>query len=293
VKKLGKAVLYPHIAVMILLVPLAVGFLVSSMLLLGTKSVIACVSYALAAYTLTVWCIRIPVLIRKWSQFRNENPYMIRWRSDAHLRMNVSLLCALLPNMAYGILQVCLGMYHNTFWFASLGAYYICLAIMRLYVFRHLKKHKPGEKRRAELKKYRTCGWIFLIMNLTLSAIVIFMLYFNRTFQHHMITAIAMAAYTFFAFSAVIVSIIKNRKHSSPVYSAVVCIRLAAACVSMLTLTATLLTTFDEGKMSVLGQKVMLGCVGIAVSAAVVTMAVIMIVQGTKQLKLEVEHEQS
>ena len=63
-KKLGKALLFPHTAIMIVLVPLATVLLVGSMVFVGTESVIAYISYVLAAYTLTVWCFKIPYLIR-------------------------------------------------------------------------------------------------------------------------------------------------------------------------------------------------------------------------------------
>jgi hypothetical protein len=136
-----------------------------------------------------------------------------------------------------------------------------------------------------ELKKYRACGWVFLLMNLALSLMVFFMLYWSRTFNHHMITAITMAAYTFTSFTTAIVSMVKYRKYQSPVYSASKAISFAAACVSMLTLTSTMLTTFDDGTMDVFTRKMMLGGVGIAVVAVVLAMAVVMIIRGTKQLK--------
>ena len=145
---------------------------------------------------------------------------------------------------------------------------------------------------RTELVKYRACGWVFLLMNLALTLIIFFMLYWNRTFTHHMITAIAMAAYTFTAFTVAIVNVIKYRKYNSPVFSASKAISFAAACVSMLTLTSTMLTTFNDGTMDALTQKLMLGGVGIAVSGVVVTMAVYMIVVSSKKLRSEVQNEQ-
>ena len=63
-KKLGKAILFPHIAVMTLLIPVATAFLVYSMVVLGTDTAPAYISYVLAAYTLTVWCFKIPYLIK-------------------------------------------------------------------------------------------------------------------------------------------------------------------------------------------------------------------------------------
>ena len=284
-KKFGKALLFPHIAIMIILVPIAAVLLVGSMVFIGTESVIAYVSYVLAAYTLTVWCMKIPNILRFFKTFKNENKYARRWLDDTRLRVNASLYGSLALNGLYGIFQLWLGFFHHTFWFYSLGAYYICLAIMRFFLVKHTRKYEPGEKMHTELIKYRICGWIFLIMNLALASIVFFMVYWNRTFEHHMITAIAMAAYTFTAFTLAIINIVKYKKYKSPVFSASKTISLAAACVSMLTLTSTMLTTFSDGTMSGSERKIMLGSVGFAVLLAVVSMAIYMITQSTKKLK--------
>ena len=100
-----------------------------------------------------------------------------------------------------------------------------------------------------------------------------------------MITAIAMAAYTFTTFTTAIINVVRYRKYNSPVYSATKAISFAAACVSMLTLTSTLLTTFSDGTMDVISQKLMLGGVGLGVSVIVVAMAIYMIAGGTKKLR--------
>ncbi len=284
--KLGKALLFPHIAIMIILLPITIPLLVCSMVFVGTDSVLAIISYVLAAYTLTIWCFRIPDIVKFIKTFKDENKYARRLQDDARLRVNISLFGSLLWNAVYALLQLWLGFYHHTFWFYSIGGYYICLALMRFFLLLHTKKYTPGQRMRTELVKYRACGWIFLTMNLALSLIIFFMLYWNRTFEHHMITAITMAAYTFTAFSTAIVNVIRYRKYNSPVYSASKAISFAAACVSMLTLTSTMLTTFNDGSMSAITQKIMLGSVGLAVSVVVVTMAIYMIVQSTKKLKI-------
>ena len=292
-KKLGKALLFPHIAIMILLVPISTALLVCSMMFVGTESVIAIISYVLAAYTLTVWCFKIPYLIKFFKTFKDENKYARRWQDDTRLRVNVSLYGSLAWNALYGIFQLWLGFYHHTFWFYSLGAYYICLGVMRFFLVRHTSKYTPGEKMQTELVKYRACGIVFLMMNLAIALIIFFMVYWNRTFQHHMITAIAMAAYTFTALTTAIVNVIKYRKYNSPVFSASKAISLAAALVSMLTLESTMLTTFGDGTMAATTQKWMLGATGGAISVLIVATAIYMIVVGTKklkQLKSEVEN---
>ena len=284
-KKIGKAILFPHIAIMIILVPIATVLLVGSMVFIGTESLVAYISYVLSAYTLTVWCFKIPYLIKLFKSFKDKNKYARRWQDDARLRVNVSLYGSLAWNAIYGIFQLWLGFYHRTFWFCSLGAYYICLAIMRFFLVRHTRRYAPGEKMQTELIKYRACGIVFLLMNLALALIIFFMVYFNRTFVHHMITAIAMAAYTFTALTTAIVSVINYRKYNSPVYSASKAISLAAALVSVLTLESTMLTTFSDGTMTAATQKWMLGATGGTISVLIVATAIYMIVIGTKKLK--------
>lgn len=289
-KKIGKALIYPPIAIMILLVPLATALLVYSMVFVGTETVIAYISYVLAAYTLTVWCMKIPDLIKFFKVFKAENKYAVRWLNDTRLRINVSLYGALIWNALFGIFQLGLGFHHRTFWFYSLGVYYICLGVMRFFLVKYTSRHTAGERMKTELEKYRACGWIFLVMNTALALIVFFMVYFNRTFEHHMITTIAMAAYTFTAFTMAIVNVVKYRRYNSPVFSASKAISLAAALVSMLTLESTMLTTFNDGTMSSTEHKLMLGLTGGAVCIVIVLMAIYMIVTGTRKLK-EIETE--
>ena len=285
-KKLGKALLFPHIAIMILLVPIATVLLVGSMVFIGTESPIAYISYVLAAYTLTVWCFKIPRIIKYFKTFKDENKYARRWQDDVRLRVNVSLYGSLAWNALYGLFQLWLGFYHHTFWFYSLGAYYICLGVMRFFLARHTTRYAPGERMRDELIKYRACGIVFLPMNLALALIVFFMVYWNRTFEHHMITTIALAAYTFTSMAVAIINFVKYRKYNSPVFSAAKAISLAAALVSMLTLESTMLTTFSDGTMTAVEQKWMLGATGGAISVLIIATAVYMIVVGTKKLKL-------
>lgn len=285
IKKIAKALIFPHIAIMILLVPVATVLLVGSMVFIGTESVIAYISYVLSAYTLTIWCFKIPYLIKTFNTFKNENKYAIKWQNDARLRVNVSLYSSLAWCAIYGIFQLWLGFYHHTFWFYSLGAYYICLAVMRLFLVQHTSKFAPSERMRTELKRYRACGIIFLVMNLALALIIFFMVYFNRTFEHHMITTIAMAAYTFTSLTTAIIDVIKYRKYNSPVFSASKAISLSSALVSMLTLESTMLTTFGKETMTSTAKKWLLSATGVAISMMIILMAIYMILVGTKKLK--------
>lgn len=285
-KKLGKALLFPHIAIMLILIPVATALLIYGMAFSGTESVIAIISYVLSAYTLTIWCLKIPHLIKCFKSFKSENKYLIRWNSDTRLRVNVSLYRSLILNTVYAIFMMWLGFYHKTFWFFTLSGYYFSLVLMRFSLVRYTRKYKPLEKMITELKKYRACGIVFLLVNLSLAVMVFFMVYWNRTFNHHEITTIAMALYTFSSLTIAIRGIVKFRKYESPVYSASKTISLAAACVSMITLEATMLTTFGGETTDLLTRQILLGVTGGVISIFIVSMAVYMIIESTKKLKV-------
>lgn len=283
-KKFGLSLLYPHLAVIICLLPISIAFLVFSLVYLNPESIIAIISYLIAFYVLLVICFRIPRIIKFFKTFKHENKYAKKWFSDVHLRMNVSLYGSLVWNVAFAIFQLGLGFYHKSFWFHSMFIYYVMLGMMRFFLVSHTRKYKANEERQVEIKKYIFSGWLLLFMNLALAVIVFFMVYWNRTFYHHMITTIAMAAYTFVTFTYAIVNIVRYKKYKSPVYSAAKNISLIAGCVSMLTLETIMLTTFGAAE-NLLFKQIMLSVTGIAVIGFAITMAIIMILKGNKQFK--------
>lgn len=292
--KIAKALLFPHMAVPVVLLPVA-GALLGAVALRGeTDSAFAIAAYVVSAYTLTIWCLRLPRLIRGVRRFREENRYVRRWQSDVRLRVGSSLVGSLIWNTLYALLQLWLGVTNGSAWFYSLAVYYLSLAVMRLFLMLHTRAYRPGERMRAELVRYRACGWIFLIMNLAISGMVLLMVWGGRTFEHDEIVTIAMAAYTFGSFTTAIISIVRYRRYNSPIYSATKAIKLAAACVSMLTLEATMLTTFGgDTAEDMLMRRAMLGLSGGAVAIFIVLMAIYMIAQGTRRLRALNEEEQN
>jgi len=295
-KKITESVLFPHFAVILAITPCSLSFLIYSMTVLGTETIPSYISYVFSFYALILWCVRIPAGIRRIQMIKTKNPYVKRWREDAALRVIFSLYSSLGWNVIYGIFQLWLGFYHHTVWFLSFGIYHLCLGIMRFFLLWHTKKYAPGEQIKREWIQYRACGWVFLFLNVSLTLILFFMIYWNRTFQHHMITAIAMASYTFFAFTVAIINVIRYRKYNSPVFSASKMISLASALVSMLTLESTMLTAFRDDTMTLLQQKWMLGATGGTISVLIVITAIHMILTGTKKLKIihsEETHESS
>ena len=280
-KKFGKALLFPHISILIILVPLSVFLLVYSMVFIGTNSIMAYISYPISAYTLTVICVRIPRIINFWKKFKAENSLVLKWSNNPSLRISASLYLSLILNTAYAIFMLGLGFYHSSFWYYSLAGYYIMLAAMRAGIVRFTKDN-IGDDRYAELRRFRACGIIFLILNLSISLLTFFMIYWGRTFIHHEITAISMAAFTFTSLTLSIIGIVKYRRYDRPAYSAAKAISLASSAVSMLTLESTMLTAFGDSEKDAVLNKTLLAVSGAVIFTFILIMALIIIIKSTR-----------
>lgn len=283
-KKVGKALLFPPVWLVPIFIVLSAVGMPYGLLRYGESHPMTIAAYAVAFFTLVICSVRVPRLVRFCKTLKTDNKYMSRWFSDPHLRMNVTLTGNVLWNGAYGALQLGMGIVHRSAWFYSLAAYYVSLAVMRFCLVRHTLHHKPGEHLQQELRYYRICGWVFLVMNLALSGMIFFMIRENRVTRHNEITTIAMAAYTFGTLTKAIINVPRYRKYNSPAMSAARVVSLASACVSMLTLENTMLTTFGNGEMTPQVRQLFLAMSGGAVSVVIVVMAIVMMIRANQKL---------
>lgn len=279
-----KKILYPNLAFVIVLFPIAIGLVTYSLVKSDVNSFLKYFSYVLSFYSLLIVCLRIPNIINYVKKIKKENKLISRYFEDVQFRINISLYGQLLWNTAYAVFQLILGLTTKSFWFYTMACYYILLASIRLFLSKHTKKYKPGELIEVELKKYNLCGWLLLVMNFIVSIMIFFFIYLDKNIIHGQIITIGIATYTFITFSLAIKNAITYRKYNSPVYSAAKIINLLCGCVSMMTLTVTMLTTFG-GEDSATFNKVIMFITGAAVSIFILLMAIIMIKSSSKKLK--------
>lgn len=284
-KKILKTLLYPHLAVLLILLLPVTTWLVFSMLYLPETSPIRIASYIVSFYLLVLYSLRIPKVIKSVKTAKNNNKYLSIWSADYQLRTNITLLANFAFNGAYAILQLATAIYHKSAWFYSLFGYYALLAFMRFFLVKHTLRHKVGEHIATELKYYRICGIVFLILNLSISGMMLYMIRENRIIHHNEITTIALATYTFGALALAIVNVVKYRKYNSPAVSAAKAISLATACVSILTLENTMLTIFSKPTMHPQTKTLFMAFSGGAISIFIIIMAIFMIVSATKNIK--------
>ena len=126
--------LFPHMAILILLVPIAAALLIYAFAFENAHPGVVYASYFLSAYALTIVCVRTPAIITWVKNFKRDNRYLSRYFSDPQLRVKISLYTSLAMNTAYAILQLGLGFRHASIWFYSLAIYYVLLAVIFSFV---------------------------------------------------------------------------------------------------------------------------------------------------------------
>lgn len=260
-------------------------------------------SYICSAYALTITITNFPRIIAFFKLKKSQlidSKFMKKIRStklgnrffsDVRFRTEIALYCGLIINFLYIAVKLFSGIYYRSVWFIALAIYYILLAVMR-FILLHKGKNSAVLTMKAELRRYRLCGIMLLIMNQSLAGIVVFMVYQNKGFDYPGLLIYAMAAYSFYMIIVAVINLVKFRKHGSPLLSAAKVINLVAAMVSILSLETAMLAQFGSDD-DPLFRKAMTGATGGAVCTIVIGIAIFMIWKSTKRLrKGEFENEQ-
>lgn len=254
---------------------------------------LAYLSYLASAYALIILGLGVPGIVRSvrhWivghplTQKILSIPLSRRYVKDVKFRAEVSLGIGFTINLLYIVMKLVSGIYYRSTWFVALAVYYTLLAVMRLLLLCRGRWTENKMQLELELRRYRLCGYVLLVMNLALSGIVVFMVRYDRGYEYPGTLIYAMAAYSFYTVIIATINVIKFRRHGSPILSAAKAISLVAALVSILSLETAMLAQFG-GEDNPLFRKIMTGATGGSVCVIVLGMAVFMIVKASKQLK--------
>lgn len=280
----------PPLATVLIAVPSFV--FVFFMLGTGNKSPAAYAAYGLSAYAMIITVTGIAGIAEAARNGWEEMPLVRKIRSspmgsrllgDVAFRSELLLHGGLAVNLLYAALNLYSGVRYQSAWFVALAFYYTLLSVMRGFLAGRLHRAPAGQDLPAELRSYRICGIVLLVMNQALAGIVFYIVKQNRGFKYSGTLIYAMAAYTFYITISAAVNVARFRKHGSPLLSAAKAISLTAALVSMLSLETAMLAQF--GAETPRFRLVMTAASGGAVCVFVLGMAVYMIVRSTRRLK--------
>lgn len=286
VKLILKRIIFPKLAVVIICVPVAAALLIDTFLYEAEDSPIAYFSYMLSTYALMIVCARFSRIPKGTIRsLLHRNAYMHRYLTDIPFQTHVSLYLSLGLNLIFAAMKMFYGVRYRSVWFGTLAVYYVTLAVMRFLLLRHVRRNAIGKELILELRQYRLCGMILLLMNIALSGVVILVVVKNESFTYAGYLIYVVAMYAFYNMISAVQDVVKYRKFNSPVMSASKAIKLATALVSMLSLETAMLMQFDAGQNSPNFRRGMTAATGGCVCLIVLVMAVFMIVQSTKRLK--------
>ena len=287
-KRILRKLLFPGAAVVLVSIPVAAVLLVY--VLTGGREVgpIAYPVYVFSAYALTIVCAWIAKNAgsarRGVEAAIHQNQLVYRYLTDVSFKTHVSLYLSLGLNLLYAAMKLFYGVYYRSVWFGTLAVYYIMLALMRFLLLHHVNRTGFGADLVRELKRYRLCGMILMLMNIALSGVVILVVHKNEGFEYAGYLIYVMAMYAFYSVITAVINLVKYRQFRSLVMSASKAIKLAATLVSMLSLETAMIAQFGKEDNAELFRQLMTGTTGGGVCVIVLGMAVYMIVSATKRL---------
>lgn len=281
-----KRVLFPNNILTFLMVIASVLLLLYSLGYQDAIPAIAYASYGFSAYTLTVVALKIPLLLRKIKKGLYENQYSSRYLTEADLRAKVSLYAGFAINAAYAVLKFVSGIYFHSLWLGAIAIYYMILSSIRFGLvkceYAGMKWQDEKEQRKQDLNIYRRCGYLMFLLNIAVAALVVQMVWQNKSFTYPGLLIYATAAYTFYCFTMAIINLVKYRKLERPVMSAAKMISFACALMSMLGLQTALLTEF--GADQPIFTRTMNSLTGGVVCIAIFMLAIKMIKRAGREL---------
>lgn len=158
------------------------------------------------------------------------------------LRIVKSPYTSLAVNFLYALGNCAVGFLFHSWWFITVGAYYVVLSTARFSVLQVKRKAKGDHD--TELFARRITGILLVILSLCIVGVNILSALKERGTAFHEIIMISIAAYTFTKITLAIVGMVQAKHAVSPVLKTLRNIALADACVSIYTMQRSMLQSF-------------------------------------------------
>ncbi len=240
-------------------------------------------SYVFGAFLILLTGMLLLRLRRYRRRSKKGLVYSDSYLDAAELRSEVTLSFGTVVNLIYVIFKLLMAARYKTLLFAAEAVYYLVLSVIRvLLVFNTAAGRRRDNAYYAAWKSYRRCGWQLLLLELAMSFIILQSLAYSTDRVSLSAVVIGSALWAFYRLTMAVVQLVKFRGSERPFLSASKLINLSAALMSIYILQNTLLVHFAASEL--FRQRMNLGF-GMAISAAVIAIAISMIVIGSGKLK--------
>ena len=149
---------------------------------------------------------------------------------------------SLIFNFVYAFGNCFIGFLTYSWWFISVGAYYVVLTVTRYSVLQI--RRKANGNYNTEFFARRITGILLVVLSFCIVGVNILSAVKDRGTAFHEIVMIAIATYTFTKITIAIVGMVKAKHSVSPVLKTLRNISLADACVSIYSMQRSMLVTF-------------------------------------------------
>ena len=216
----------------------------------------------------------------------SRNKYAGTFLASYTVRTVVYSSLSTLLDFAYVIVNGVTAIRYHSVWYYSLAAYYFALMVIRLFVIlcagQGLKKYGKDSHAfdKRKLNIYLISGVALLLLEASLSGVIMLMIALPKETQTGFVLAIANAAYTFTRVILAIVNKVKSGKRQEPVTQALRNLNLTDALVSLFSLQITLSAAVG-GDLPLQ----MNGLVGFAVCFFTACLGIYMIFDGVRRKK--------
>lgn len=296
-KALLKRVFIPPLRILLPLLPISIVLLIFGLSEDFQNSPVAYISYLLSAYTLTAVICSLPKLIGRlkngfWNLplVKKINNHKIGrlFLNDIAFKGMISIYQGLVINTLYALFRGITACIFSSVWFGAISAYYLFLAVIRLFLVlyvRRLKYYKDSSKEQMlfEYKGYRICGFLMLLLNAAMAGMAVLMIRDNLHYEYPGYVIYLSAMYTFYSAITATINIFKFKKLKSPILSASKAITFTGAAMSVMALQTAMISRFGEGDTQF--QQTANTITGTIVCAGSVIIAAYMILRSTYSIK--------
>lgn len=158
------------------------------------------------------------------------------------LKIITSPYASLAFNFAYAFGNCLIGFLTHSWWFITVGAYYVVLTVTRYSVLQ--VKRKANGNYDTELFARRITGILLVVMSFCIVGVNFLSAVKERGTAFNEVIMITIATYTFSKITIAIIGMVKARYSASPVLKTIRNISLSDACVSIYTMQRSMLVSF-------------------------------------------------
>ena len=156
------------------------------------------------------------------------------------MNIRTNTLLKFIINLVFAIYNCVLGIASHSWWFISVGAYYIILSIMRIAVIAFSARDRKNER---FIMKFS--GVMIFMISIVLCGIVYMTIGYSGATKYHEIAMITIALYAFTKITLAIVGYVKSRKDYTPCIRTLHSIAVMDSVVSIYSLQRSMLVSFE------------------------------------------------